>query len=208
MCVLLFFHIPSKRGGSSTRTSLSLLVSTPVTIHSESPPFVCILLCCHVLPPPLLQEKDNGRPRTETHAKYTTTYVESAGFSNHSRNHIHNGLHHISMWSSTSSSALDVHLPGIGARTRSFDLFVCCWSFSSGFECGFIYMYDPPYADEQSPPLALCGAPLLRMSSYPPTHQNLFAAPSLLVCRRHLSHIVTAFVIRFILFAKLRHPRT
>lgn len=62
MCVLLFFHIPSKRGGSTTRTSLSLLVSTPVTIHSESPPFVCILLCCHVLPPPLLQEKDNGRP--------------------------------------------------------------------------------------------------------------------------------------------------
>lgn len=132
-----------------------LLDSTPVTIHSESPPFVCILLCCHVLPPPLLQEKDNGRPRTETHAKYTPTDVESAGSSNHSRNHIHNGLHHISMWSST-SSALDVHLPGIGARTRSFDLFVCCWSFSSGFECGFIHMYDPPYADEQSPPLALC----------------------------------------------------
>lgn len=110
---------------------------SPVTFHSESPPFVCILLCCHVLllPLPLLQEKYNGRPRTETHAKYTTLNPRVPATT---REITFIMGYTISMWSST-SSALDVHLPGIRARTRSFDLFVCCWS-SSGFECGLICM--------------------------------------------------------------------
>lgn len=131
MCVFILSHSLEKRRKHNTNQSvLSLFTQNRLlscVSSSVAMSFFFLFLCC--------RKRIMAAPRTEKHAKYTTLNPRVSATA---REITFIMGYTISMWSST-SSALDVHLPGIRARTRSFDLFVCCWS-SSGFECGLICM--------------------------------------------------------------------